>query len=196
MLKLLLAAVRPIDALSVFVGETLRWLILVAVLICAGNATIRYTFNTSSNAWLEAQWYLFSAVFLLCAGYTLLRNEHVRIDVVSARMSHRTQAWVDIIGTVLFLLPMALLIIYFSWPMWIQSYQLGEVSTSAGGLLRWPVKILIPIGFILLALQALAELVKRIAFLSGAYPELFAGQPEHGATLVSRDEPTAGGAEK
>jgi TRAP-type mannitol/chloroaromatic compound transport system permease small subunit len=184
MLGLLVKAVQPIDWLSRKIGETVRWIILIAVLICAGNASVRYLFSTSSNAWLEAQWYLFSAVFLLCAGYTLMRNEHVRIDVISSKFSHRTLAWVDIIGTIFFLLPMALLIVYFSWPMWVQSYQLQEVSTSAGGLIRWPVKILIPIGFALLVMQAIAELLKRIAFLAGAYPDLYAETVVHGTDLA------------
>jgi TRAP-type mannitol/chloroaromatic compound transport system permease small subunit len=188
MIGLLLKAVQPIDKLTQIVGESVRWLILVAVLICAGNATVRYLFSSSSNAWLEAQWYLFSAVFLLCAGYTLMRNEHVRIDIISAKLSHRTQAWIDIIGMVLFLTPIAVLIIYFSWPMWVQSYDLGEVSTSAGGLIRWPVKILIPIGFALLLLQAVAELVKRIAFLCGQYPDLYAHAHGHGTDLALIDD--------
>lgn len=188
MIALLLKAVQAIDKLSQLVGESVRWLILVAVLICAGNATVRYLFSTSSNAWLEAQWYLFAVVFLFCAGYTLMRNEHVRIDVFSAKLSHRTQAWIDIIGTLLFLMPMALLIIYSSWHMWVDSYALGEVSTSAGGLIRWPVKILIPIGFALLALQAIAEMIKRIAFLAGQYPDLYAHQMPHGADLELLDE--------
>jgi TRAP-type mannitol/chloroaromatic compound transport system permease small subunit len=160
-----------IDALNTLVGHAVYWLILLAVIISAGNATIRYTLDTSSNAWLEVQWYLFSAVFLLCAGYTLLRNEHVRIDILSARFSRRTQAWIDLIGNLLFLLPMAIIIMWLSWPMVEDSYVRHEISGNAGGLLRWPVKILIPIGFFFLILQGISEMIKRAAFLMGLIAE-------------------------
>ena len=166
----LLTLARAIDALNQCVGRTVSWLVLVAVLVSAGNALARYGFDLSSNAWLEIQWYLFSAIFLLGAGWTLLRNAHVRIDVLSSRMSDRTRAWMDILGGLLFLLPMALLILYFSWPMFVQSYVGHEISSDAGGLVRWPVKLLIPAGFALLALQGLSELIKRIAFLRGIDP--------------------------
>jgi TRAP-type mannitol/chloroaromatic compound transport system permease small subunit len=142
--------------------------VLLAVLISAGNATVRYTLDTSSNAWLEIQWYLFSAIFLLCAGYTLLHNEHVRIDVVSGRLSRRTQLWIDLLGTLFFLLPMAIVIGWLSWPLVSDAYLRHEMSGDAGGLLRWPVKLLIPIGFALLALQGISEVIKRIAWLCGA----------------------------
>jgi len=168
--KILLAVSRLIDALNDRVGRVIYWLVLVAVLVSAANATIRYTFNTSSNAWLEVQWYLFSAVFLLCSGYTLLRNEHIRIDVVVSRFSERTLTWIDIIGTVFFLLPMALIIMWLSWPVFMDSFIHNELSSDAGGLLRWPVKLLIPVGFFLLSLQGISELIKRIAFLMGLIP--------------------------
>ncbi len=135
---------------------------LVAVLVSAGNALVRKIFDTSSNAYLELQWYLFSAVFLFCAGYTLLRDEHVRIDVVAGRFSRRTQVWIDVFGTVFFLLPMALVFIYLSWPVFVRTWVQQEISTNAGGLLIWPARLLVPVGFALLALQAVSELVKRI----------------------------------
>ena len=166
-MRLLLALARAIDALNTFAGKTVSWLVLVAVLVSAGNATVRYAWHMSSNAWLELQWYLFSAVFLLAAGYSLLKNAHVRIDVVFGRLSARARAWIDIVGTLFFLLPMALIILYLSWPMFMQSYVTHEISSDAGGLVRWHVKLLIPAGFALLVLQALSELIKRIAVLRG-----------------------------
>jgi TRAP-type mannitol/chloroaromatic compound transport system permease small subunit len=167
----LLSASRWIDRLNETIGRGVAWLTLAAVLISAGNALTRYGLNMSSNAWLEIQWYLFSAIFLLAAGYTLLRNEHVRIDVVFGRLSPRTQAWIDIAGTLLFLLPMALLLLVDSWPVFVNSYLIHEVSSDAGGLVRWPVKLLMPLGFFLLILQALSELAKRAAFLRGLIPD-------------------------
>lgn len=170
-MQVLLSISRAIDALNERVGRTVVWLVLVAVLISAGNAVVRYALDTSSNAWLEVQWYLFSAVFLLCAGYTLLHDEHIRIDVFAARFGPRARAWIDVFGTVFFLLPMAVLIGWLSWPVFLDSWVHHEVSADAGGLLRWPVKLLIPVGFALLALQGVSELVKRIAFLAGAIPD-------------------------
>jgi TRAP-type mannitol/chloroaromatic compound transport system permease small subunit len=166
----LLTLARAIDALNMCVGRTVSWLVLIAVLVSAANAVARYGFDLSSNAWLEIQWYLFSAIFLLGAGWTLLRNAHVRIDVLSSRASQRTRAWIDIVGGLFFLLPMAILILYFSWPMFVQSYAGHEISSDAGGLVRWPVKLLIPVGFALLALQGVSELIKRFAFLRGIDP--------------------------
>jgi len=170
-LKTLLALSRLIDALNERVGHLIYWLILVAVLVSAGNAAIRYTFNMSSNAWLEIQWYLFSAVFLFCAGYTLLHNQHVRIDVIAGRLSKRAQAWIDILGTLLFLLPMATTIMWLSWPVFVDAYQRHEVSTNAGGLIIWPARLMVPIGFLLLVLQGYSELIKRVAFLRGLIPD-------------------------
>ena len=167
----LLAFSRAVDALSERVGRTVYWLVLVAVVISTVNAIVRKVFNWSSNSLLEIQWYLFSAVFLLCAGYTLLRNEHVRIDVIAGRLTKRKQIWIDIIGTVLFLMPMCILIMYLSWFTFMNAYRSDEVSTNAGGLILWPARILVPIGFFLLILQGLSELIKRIAFLQGGIPD-------------------------
>lgn len=156
-----------IDRLNERVGKAMFWLVLVMTLIAATNATVRFGFNYSSNAFLEVQWYLFAAVFLLCAPYTLQKNEHVRIDVLSGRLSARGLAVVDIIGTLFFLLPMVGIVLWLSIPLVIESMRINEMSPNAGGLLRWPVKILLPIGFGLLALQGLSELIKRFAFLAG-----------------------------
>ena len=156
-----------IDALNERVGHLVYWAVLAAVVVSAGNAIVRYAFDTSSNGWLELQWYLFSAVFLLAAGYTLKHNEHVRIDVIHSHLSPRLRAWIDLIGGVLFLLPMAAVIMVLSWPMLVESYLRNEYSSDAGGLLRWPVKLLIPVGFLLLVLQGLSEIIKRIGFLVG-----------------------------
>jgi TRAP-type mannitol/chloroaromatic compound transport system permease small subunit len=163
----LLSVSRLIDRMSERIGHTFYWLVLAMVLISAANAVVRKAFNYSSNSLLEIQWYLFSAVFLICAGYTLLRNDHVRIDVVAGRLSKRAQAWIDIFGTVFFLFPMAFLIMWLSWPVFIDAYERHEISTNAGGLIIWPARLLVPIGFFLLLVQALSELIKRIAFLRG-----------------------------
>ncbi|MBS0355179.1 MAG: TRAP transporter small permease subunit [Proteobacteria bacterium] len=156
-----------IDALTERVGKAATWLVLVVTLVSAGNAFVRYLFNFSSNGLLEVQWYLFSAIFLLCGGYTLLKNEHVRIDVVAGRFSPRGQAWIDIVGTLFFLAPMAVAVLYLSWPIFVESYRAGEQSSNAGGLLVWPVRALVPAGFALLVLQGVSELIKRVAFLQG-----------------------------
>lgn len=160
-----------IDKLNELVGRSVYWLVLVAVLVSSVNAVSRYAINNSSNAWLELQWYLFSAVFLLASGYTLLRNEHVRIDVFTSHLTARGRAWVDIIGTLLFLLPMAFIIFRLSIPIFVDAYVHNEESSDAGGLIRWPAKLLIPVGFALLMLQAFSELIKRIAFLAGVIPD-------------------------
>lgn len=167
----LLAFSRVVDAINDRVGRAVYWLVLAAVLISAANAIVRKAFDMSSNAFLEVQWYLFSAVFLLCSAWTLMRNEHIRIDVVNGRFSRRTQTWIDVFGTVFFLFPMVLLILYESVPWAYRALQSGEVSSSAGGLILWPAKILVPAGFILLLLQGVSELVKRIAFLRGQGPD-------------------------
>jgi TRAP-type mannitol/chloroaromatic compound transport system permease small subunit len=166
-MKSLLALSRGIDALNEHVGRLVYWCILVMVLVSAANATSRYALNIASNAWLELQWYLFAVVFLLCSGYTLLHNEHIRIDVVSSRLSRRTQIWIDVFGILLFLLPMSLFIMWLSWPIFMNAWTSGEISGSAGGLIRWPVRLLVPLGFFLLSLQGISELIKRIAFLRG-----------------------------
>jgi TRAP-type mannitol/chloroaromatic compound transport system permease small subunit len=168
--KAWLALSAAIDALTERIGRFVYWLILVVVVISAANAVVRKAFNYSSNAYLEIQWYLFSAVFLLGAGYTLLRNEHVRIDIISGRLTARAQNWIDVIGIVFFLLPMALVIGYLSWPLFLDSFVRHEVSTNAGGLVIWPARLLVPIGFTLLILQGISELIKRIAFLRGHIP--------------------------
>lgn len=170
-MTLLLKLSQLIDGLTERIGRLTYWLILVAVLVSAGNAVIRYAFNMSSNAWLELQWYLFSAVFLFCAGYALLHNQHVRIDVISGRMSKRVQIWIDILGTVFFLLPMAITIMWLSWPVFVDAYQHNEASTNVGGLMIWPARLMVPVGFFLLVLQGLSELIKRIAFLRGLIPD-------------------------
>jgi TRAP-type mannitol/chloroaromatic compound transport system permease small subunit len=179
----LLKASRVIDAVNDRFGTLATWLVLFAVLISTGNAIARYAFNTSSNAWLEVQWYLFSAVFLLCSGYTLLRNEHIRIDIVYGHFTRRTQIWIDIVGTVLFLLPMAIIIGWLSWPMFWNSYVGHEMSMNAGGLIRWPVKLLVPVGFLLLVLQGLSELVKKIAILTGHVADSGEKTAGHGGPL-------------
>ena len=170
-MKALLSVSRAIDALNNRVGQSIYWLILIAVLVSAGNAVVRYSLNTSSNAWLEIQWYLFSAVFLFGAGYTLLHGQHVRIDIISNRLSKKAQMWIDILGTVLFLFPMAITIMWLSWPVFVQAYERHEVSTNAGGLIVWPARLMVPIGFFLLILQGLSELIKRVAFLRGLIPD-------------------------
>ncbi len=187
-MALLLRLSRLIDGSNKRVGLAARWLVLAAVLISAGNATVRYLFDTSSNAWLELQWYLFAAVFLLCAPYALLNNEHVRIDVISDRFSHRVRAWIDVAGTILFLFPVAALICGLSWPVFMDSFQRGEMSTDAGGLIRWPVKLLIPVGFFLLLLQGVSELIKRAAFLSGWLDDPFAHPTERVSDLLTLDD--------
>jgi TRAP-type mannitol/chloroaromatic compound transport system permease small subunit len=170
-MNLLLRISRAIDWLNERVGRAILWLVLAAVLISAANATVRKLFNVGSNAFLEVQWYLFSAIFLLCAGYTLLRNEHVRIDVLVHRFSKRTQMWIDIFGIVVFLLPAAALIGWLSWPLFVKAYLSGEMSENAGGLIRWPAYLLMPVGFLLLVLQGISELIKRFAFLQGLIPD-------------------------
>jgi TRAP-type mannitol/chloroaromatic compound transport system permease small subunit len=188
-MKRLLRFAHLIDALNERVGRLVYWLILVTVLISAGNAISRKLFNISSNAFLEVQWYLFAAVFLLAAGYTLKRNEHVRIDVITARFGPRTQAWIDIAGGLLFLLPMTLVILYYSWPFFTLSYTTREWSSNPGGLIIWPAKLLIPAGFALLLLQGLAETIKRIGFLRGLEPpEPAAHSPAEDMILPSNGE--------
>ena len=167
----LLSLSRRIDQLNEWVGRWVAWLVLAAVLISAGNAVSRKAFDLSSNAFLEIQWYLFAAVFLLASGYTMMRQEHVRIDVISGRFSKRTQIWIDIFGICVFLFPFIYMIIKLAMPLVINAYVTGEMSSNAGGLIRWPVFVLLPIGLFLLGLQGISELVKRIAFLQGRIPD-------------------------
>ncbi len=175
LLALGLQFARGIDALNEAVGRGVKWLVLVATLVSAVNASLRYGFDLSSNAWLELQWYLFALIFLLGAGYTLKHNGHVRIDIIYGRLSPRAQAWIDLFGSLLFLLPVAGLMAWFSWSMFIEAWSIQEVSADSGGLLRWPIKLAIPLGFGLLFLQGLAEIIKRIGMLSGHLP--FAREP-------------------
>jgi len=187
-MRILMRLSKAIDAMNERIGRTVYWLVLVAVLVSAGNAIVRKLFNMSSNAFLELQWYLFSGIFLLCAGYTLLRNEHVRIDVLAGRLSAKGQTWIDILGTVLFLLPMTILFIYLSWPVFVRTFTHNEISTNAGGLWIWPARLLVPIGFTLLALQGLSELTKRIAFLTGAGPDPVKRHDAHAAEKALAEE--------
>ena len=162
---------RLIDKLNTLVGRFAMWLILATTLISAGNALVRKIFNTSSNSLLEIQWYLFAGVFLLGAGYGLLKNSHVRIDFISSKLSHRARNWIDVFGIVLVLVPFCLIIISLGWPFFMQAWVSGEMSQNAGGLIRWPAYVLIPLGFALLLLQGISELIKRIAFLTGNGPD-------------------------
>ncbi|HQZ02904.1 MAG TPA: TRAP transporter small permease subunit [Thauera sp.] len=181
-MSFLLRISRLIDWINERVGRSVMWLVLIAVLISAGNALVRKLFNTSSNALLEIQWYLFAAIFMLAAGYTFLRNEHVRIDILTSRLSPRVQNLVDIVGILFFLMPMAALILWLSWPIVMNSLQSGEMSQNSGGLIRWPVKMVLPIGLGLLLLQALSELIKRIAFVTGHGPNPLVRRGAAGAT--------------
>lgn len=166
-MKFLLAVSRLIDALNERVGGTVLWLTLVVVFVSAGNAIIRKVFHVSSNAWLELQWYLFGAIFLLASGYTFLRNEHVRVDVFSTRLSPKVQVWIEIFGIIFFIFPVASLILWLSLPYFYESFRLQELSSNTGGLIRWPAKLLIPVGFGLLILSGVSRLIKCIAFLAG-----------------------------
>ncbi len=162
-----------IDTLNEWIGKFIMWLILAAVLISAGNAIMRKAFDIGSNAFLEIQWYLFAGVFMLGAGYVFLKNAHVRIDFIASKLSKRTNAIIDILGIVVFTIPLSLILVSLSWPVFERAWVSGEMSQNAGGLIRWPVMLLIPVGFSLLALQCLSELTKRIAFLTGHRKEPF-----------------------
>jgi len=166
-MKTLLGFSAAIDAVNEKIGVLCDWLVLLACLVSAGNAMVRYAYDYSSNAWLEVQWYMFAVIVMFGASYTLKRNEHVRVDIFYMTLSERGQLWVDIIGTVLFLLPMCILLAWLSWPFFMQSYVVAEESSNAGGLLRWPIKLVLPMGFMLVALQGVSELIKRIAALRG-----------------------------
>lgn len=170
-MRFLLRLSGAIDWLNAQVGRWVIWLILGSTVISGVNAMVRKAFNTSSNAYLEVQWYLFAAAFLLASGFTLLHGEHVKIDVVSSRLSKRKRIWIDVIGFAFFLTPMCLVILYFGIPFFLQGFRSGEMSNNAGGLIRWPVYLMMPAGFVLLLLQGLSELVKRIAFLRGLIPD-------------------------
>ena len=169
----LLAISQLIDRFNNSIGKLIGWLVLAAVLISAGNAIVRKAFSIGSNSLLEIQWYLFAAVFMLGGGYAFLRNVHVRIDFVSSKLSKRTNTIIDILGIIIFLIPLCLILIHLSWPLFVSALTSGEMSSNAGGLIRWPVMMLIPLGFGLLLLQAFSELTKRFAYLKGLIPEPF-----------------------
>jgi TRAP-type mannitol/chloroaromatic compound transport system permease small subunit len=166
-MRLLLVFTDAVDRFTDALGQWLKWLVLFATLISAGNALVRYSLHTGSNAWLEIQWYMFGAMFLLAAGYALKHEEHVRVDVLFSRMSPQSQAWVDVVGGILFLMPTAIIIGWLAIPMVVNSFRINEMSNDAGGLLRWPIKLMIPLGFALLALQGLAEIIKKTAVATG-----------------------------
>lgn len=170
----LMPLARAIDKLGGALGVIASWLVLLACLISAGNATIRYLFSTSSNAWLELQWYMFAGMVLLGSAYTLRVNEHVRVDLFYGIVSDRTRHWIDLVGGAVFLLPMCLVMIWFTWPWFVQSWTLNESSSNAGGLIRWPVILLLPVGFSLILLQGLSEMIKRAAALRGFHQHEYA----------------------
>ncbi|MBL0421542.1 TRAP transporter small permease subunit [Ramlibacter sp. AW1] len=178
-MQFLLKLSRLIDRVNQRIGRWVAWAILAAVIVSAGNAIARKFFGSGSNAWLELQWYLFGAIFLLSSGYTLLNNGHVRVDVLATKLTRRTQVGIEVFGTLFFLLPAAVLIMVLGWPMFWESFTSQEVSSNSGGLIRWPAKLLVPIGFCLLIAAALSHLVKCIAFLRGQGPDPV---PGHAAT--------------
>ena len=208
----LLKMSTSVDWINQKIGELIRWLVLAAVLISALNAIVRKAFNVSSNSFLEIQWYLFAAVFMLGAGYTFLRNAHVRIDFISSKLSRRTNAIIDVLGIVLVLFPLCVILINLSWPLFTRALESGEMSQNAGGLIRWPVLLLMPLGFAVLMLQGLSELIKRVAFLRGLRAEPMSVEPgksdeellaeelaaeaermAQAASVASRSNPVAGG---
>ncbi len=183
----LLALSRGIDRLNEAIGKIVMWAILVAILISAANALVRKIFNTSSNAWLEAQWYLFGAAFLLAAAYTLKQNEHIRIDIVYGIFTRRVQHWIDLVGHTLFLLPFSLLMVYYLWPYTMKSIRSGEYSSNAGGLIIWPAKALLLVGFILLTIQAISEIIKKIAVMRGDIEDPTPFQSAHDAATAEAE---------
>ncbi len=186
-MQALLTFSRGVDWITERIGRSVYWLLLVAVLISTVNAIVRKAFNVSSNAYLEGQWYLFAVVFMLGAGYVFLHDQHVRIDVVSSKLSRRTQVWVDVVGITVFLLPLCGFVIWTSLPSLVTAWQTQEVSASPGGLIRWPLYALVPIGFGLLAMQSLSELFKRIGFLTGAGPDPHAQAEVSGEELLLQE---------
>jgi TRAP-type mannitol/chloroaromatic compound transport system permease small subunit len=169
----LLSFSRLIDSISMTLGKIIMWLVLAATLISAGNAIMRKAFNVGSNAYLEIQWYLFAGVFMLGVGYVMLKNGHVRIDFISSRLSKRTNAIIDAIGIVVFTIPLAIIMIDLGWPYFMRAFTTGEMSQNAGGLIRWPVLALIPLGFVILLAQSVSELIKRVAYVTGHRDEPF-----------------------
>lgn len=187
-MQFLLGLSRAIDRLSEWVGQFVRWLVLAAVLISAGNAIMRKAFDISSNAYLEIQWYLFAGVFMLGAGYVFLKNAHVRIDFISSRLSLRTNTIIDMLGIVLVIFPLCWMMIELSWPLFRGAWISGETSSNAGGLIRWPVLLLLPVGFALLVLQSGSELIKRVAYLTGHRSEPFPVEQEKTAEELLLEE--------
>lgn len=170
----LMPLARAIDRLGGWLGVVASWLVLLACLVSAGNATIRYLVSYSSNAWLELQWYMFAGMVLLGSAYTLRVNEHVRVDLFYGAVSDRTRHWIDLLGGAVFLMPMCLIMIWFTWPWFVQSWTLNETSNNAGGLIRWPVILLLPVGFVLILLQGISEMIKRAAALRGFHQHEYA----------------------
>ncbi|WP_189379902.1 TRAP transporter small permease subunit [Gemmobacter nanjingensis] len=187
-MKSLLAVSAAIDRINEFIGKSVMWLILVAVIISAANAIVRKAFSTSSNAWLEMQWYLFGAAFLLAAAYTLKQNEHVRIDIVYGLWSRRVQHWIDLLGHLLFLMPFVLLMVWYLVPYVQRSVRIGEVSTNSGGLILWPAKALLLAGFVLLAFQGVSEIIKKIAVMRGMIPDPSPFVSSHAAATLEGEE--------
>ena len=190
-MQFLLRLSRGMDAISDWVGRILIWALFTTVIVSAANAIVRKVFSVGSNAWLEVQWYLFAAVFLLGAGYAFLHNAHVRIDFISGRLSARTRNIIDIVGIVAFLTPLAWILLQLSWPLFVKAWQSGEMSQNAGGLVRWPVLALLPLGMVLLLAQAASELVKRVAFLKGLIPDPLAHAETPESQMIA-DAPVEG----
>jgi len=182
-MRVLLGASRGIDRVNGVIGRSVIWLILASTVVSGVNAVVRKTLHTSSNAWLELQWYLYAAAFLLAAGYTLRQNEHVRVDVLISRFSRRTQVWIDLFGLTFFLFPMAAVVLWLSIPFAMQAITSGETSGNAGGLIRWPVIIMMPVGFALLLAQGISELIKRAAFLRGLIGDPASSGPDGSAAV-------------
>lgn len=170
--RYLLPVAEVIDWVNEQIGKVCDWLILLACVVSAGNAMVRYAYDTSSNAWLEIQWYMFAVIVMFGAAYTLKKNEHVRVDIIYVILKERGQMWIDIMGTLLFLLPACVLLTWLSWPFFMQSFNVLEHSSNAGGLLRWPIKLVLPVGFALVALQGISELIKRVAAVEGLKVEV------------------------
>ena len=165
-MRLLLSFSAIVDAMNEKIGLICNWLVLLACVVSAGNAMVRYAYDQSSNAWLEVQWYMFAIIVMFGAAYTLRKNEHVRVDILYMTLSRRGQLWIDILGTLVFLIPTCAILAWLSWPFFMQSFNVLESSSNAGGLLRWPIKLVLPLGFALVALQGVSELIKRVAFLN------------------------------
>ena len=195
-MQALLKLSEGVDALGTQIGRLIRWLVLGSVLISAGNAIIRKILNISSNAFLEIQWYLFAGVFLLGAGFAFMRNVHVRIDFISSKLSKRTNTIIDIAGIVVFVIPLCVIMIWLSWPLFVSAWTSGEMSQNAGGLIRWPAYLLMPLGFGLLLLQALSELVKRVAYLKGLRNEPMSIEPGKSDEEILAEELAAEAAKK